>query len=268
MARHKRRRRGSNPLAPIAAVLGIGLVAAAMAGTYYFAYQDTQGSAVNAVDLCPVDRHEPHLAILVDTTDPMTLTQLELARQHIEDRIEDAVAGTRISFATVDPDGSIRQDNFFSMCKPAAGADVSILTQNPRLVEEQFQAEFAEPIQVALDQLLRVPEAGSSPIMEATQELAARIPGFVVSEAPRELVIMSDLVQHSDVFSFIRGDDWKSFVAAGGPSRFGSAYKGATVSVLRVPRMPNRAAAIDDFWVRYFDAQGFDRVRVTQLGDL
>lgn len=267
MARRKRRR-GSSPLAPIAAVLGIGLVAAAMAGTYYFAYQDTQKPAVSEVDLCPEDGHEPHLAILVDTTDPMTLTQLELARQHIVDKIDDAAIQTRISFATVDPDGSIRQNNFFSMCKPEGGNDVSILTQNPRLVEERFQSEFAAPIQAALDQLLRVPEASSSPIMEATQELAARIPGFAVSDAPRELLIMSDLVQHSDVFSFIRGNDWQSFVTSGGPTRFGSAYKGATVSVLRVPRMPDRSAVMDDFWVRYFDAQGFDRVRVTQLGDL
>lgn len=268
MARRKKRRRGSSALAPIAAVLGIGLVAAAMAGTYYFAYRDTQKPAVSEIDLCPVDGHEPHLAILVDTTDPVTLTQLELARQHIEDKIGDAAIETRISFATVDPDGSIRQDNFFSMCKPEAGADVSILTKNPRLVEERFQSEFAEPIHAALDRLLRVPEASSSPIMEATQELAARIPGFAVSDAPRELLIMSDLVQHSEVFSFIRGDDWQSFVKSGGPTRFGSAFKGAAVSVLRVPRMPDRAAAIDDFWVRYFDAQGFGRVRVTQLGDL
>lgn len=268
MARRRKKRRGSSPFAAVPAVLGIGLVAAAMAGTYYLAYKDTRKPAISEIDLCPVDGQEAHLAILVDTTDPMSLTQLELARQHIEDKIDNAAVQTRISFATVDPDGSIRQDNFFSMCKPEAGADVSILTQNKRLVEEQFQSEFAEPIQGALDQLLRVPEANSSPIMETTQELAARIPGFAVSDAPRELVIMSDLVQHSDVFSFIRGNDWQSFVRSGGATRFGSAYKGATVTVLRVPRMPERAAAIDDFWVRYFDAQGFDRVRVTQLGDL
>lgn len=268
MAKKKKKKQGSSPLAPIAAVLGISLVAAAMVGTYYFAYQDAQKTAISEADLCPMDGQEPHLAILVDTTDPMTLTQLGLARQHIEDKIDSVAVGTRISFATVDPDGSIRQDNFFSMCKPQSGADASMLTQNPRLVEERFQTEFSEPIQAALDQLLRVREAASSPIMEATQELAARIPGFAVSDAPRELLIMSDLVQHSDVFSFIRGGDWQSFVNSGGPTRFGSAFQGATVSVLRVPRMPNRAAVIDGFWVRYFDAQGFNRVRVTNLGDL
>lgn len=175
---------------------------------------------------------------------------------------------TRISFSTVNPNNTTRQDTFFSMCKPQSGKEANMLTQNPRLIEDRFQTEFANPVQDAMDALLSVQEADSSPIMESAQEFVARISGFAVSDAPRELVLMSDLVQHSDVFSFFRGDSWETFSKAGGPARFGSSFEGATVTVLRIPRLPERAAAIDDFWVRYFDAQGFKRVRVIRMGDL
>lgn len=269
MARNRRRkRRSGGVLVPIAAVLGIVGLTAAMAGTYYFASLGSQGAMIDQATLCPEAGPEAHLAILVDTTDPMSLTQLEAARQQIERKIAEASVHTRISFSTVSPDGATRQKTYFSMCKPQSGEEASLLTQNPRLIEERFQAEFAEPVQDAMDALLHAPEAKSSPIMESAQEFAARIPGFAVTDVPREFVLMSDLVQHSDVFSFFRGDDWESFSNAGGPARFGSAFEGATVTVLRIPRLPKRTAVIDDFWVRYFDAQGFRRVRVTQMGDL
>jgi hypothetical protein len=269
MARNRRRRgSGGGILVPMAAVLGIFGLSAAMAGVYYYTYLGSQGATIDGATLCPENGPEAHLAILIDTTDPMSLTQLEAARQQIERRVAEASVHTRISFSTVSPDGITRKETYFSMCKPQSGEEASFLTQNQHLVEERFQAEFAIPVQDALNALLHAPEAQSSPIMESAQEFAARIPGFAVTKVPREFVLMSDLVQHSDVFSFFRGDDWESFANAGGPTRFGSAFEGATITVLRIPRLSKHSAVIDDFWVRYFDAQGFRHVRVTQIGDL
>ena len=269
MVRNRRRRRGEG--GALGVVLA-GLAIVAMIGVaglvFFWSYFSSQGPRIDEASLCPETGPTAHLAILVDTTDPMSLTLLEAARQQIERKIEEAAVHTRISFATVNPDMETRGDAFFSMCKPQSGKDASILTQNPDIVEEGFRTGFADPVSGAMGALLRVPEAQGSPIMESIQEFAARIPGFAVTEVPRELVLMSDLMQHSDNFSFYRGGDWKSFASARGPTRFGSAYDGATVTVLRIPRLPERAEIIDDFWVRYFDAQGFDDIRVTRLGDL
>jgi hypothetical protein len=118
----------------------------------------------------------------------------------------------------------------------------------------------------ALDGLLAAPEADSSPIMEALQRFLAAIPGW--NEAPARVVLVTDLVQHSDVFSFYRGGDWESFRASGAADRLARSLDGVEVAILRFPRPAVSQATVDDFWVRYLDAQGAARVSPTVLGDL
>ena len=251
--------------------LGIALFVAALciaAGIAFVYYNERNRPGLDAATLCPQNGPVAHLAILVDTTDPLTLTHLQSARQIIEQRVADAAVGTRISFSTVSPDSDIRRSAFFSLCKPPSGAEASQLTQNPRMIEETFQKDFARPLDNALTALLTIEEATSSPIMEALQEFVSTIPDFNTADAPRELVMMTDLMQHSETFSFYRGGAWKSFADASGPESFGQNFDGARVSVLRIPRRVEMADIVDDFWVRYFDAQGFDRVNIMTIGDL
>jgi len=219
-------------------------------------------------ELCPAGGPRGYLAILVDTTDPLTLTHLQRARQILDAKIRDAQVGTRVSFSTVSPDLGVRQSSFFSICKPPSAEDVSELTQNPRMVQEQYEAAFKSPVEDTLKRLLTIPEAPSSPIMEGLQEFASSVPDFTTTDRPRELVIMSDLIQHSEAFSFYRGGTWSSFSDAGGPERFGLAFSDANITILRIPREIEMASVVDDFWVRYLAAQGFGSVDIITIGDL
>ncbi len=218
--------------------------------------------------LCPAGGPRAHLAILVDTTDPLKPTHLQRTHQILDDRIKAAHVGTRVSFSTVSPDSGVRQSAFFSICKPPSGEDASQLFENPRLVQVQYEDEFMKPVKDTLKRLLIIPEAPSSPIMEGLQEFASRIPEFTVTDRPRELVIMSDLIQHSEAFSFYRGGTWRSFSDAGGPKRFGLAFNDVDVTILRIPRVVEMAEVVDDFWARYLMAQGFDNVEIITVGDL
>ena len=252
-------------------LLGIGLLLAAVAvvgitGVKY--YDAANGLDIDATSLCPEDGPSGHLAILVDTTDPITLSQLQASRQIIEKRIDQAKVFTRISFSTVSPLSEVRQSAFFSLCKPPTGKNASKLTENQRIIKEKFHDGFERPMLDALDSVMSIGEAPASPIMEALQEFVTSIPGFNTSEEIREVILMSDLMQHSDAFSFYRGGTWSSFSDAAGPRRFGKNFKGAKLHLLRIPRRVKMAATVDDFWRRYFDAQGFARIEVNQVGDL
>ena len=142
------------------------------------------------------------------------------------------------------------------------------LTGNPRLVAARYREVFLAPMEGHLDALLAIPEAESSPIMEAMAEFLTAIPGFSTDAIPHRVVLVSDLVQHSETFSFYRGGDWRAFEEAGLTERLGGALDGAEMDLLRLPRAEAPREAVEDFWVRYLDAQGVARVRTADLGDL
>ncbi|TFL19632.1 hypothetical protein [Jannaschia formosa] len=260
MARRRRSRRQGGAGRT---VLGAGLIVLALAGfggLGWLLWDRAQAPGLDAASLCPEDGPVGHLAILIDTTDPISPTQLARARAELASMIEAAPDFTRVSLATVSP----RAAPVRSLCKPPS--DASALTANPRLVAERYESDFLAPVTETLDGLLAVPEADSSPIIEALQAFLAAIPDF--GDGPARVVLVSDLVQHSEVFSFYRGGDWDSFSASGGAERLARSLDGAEVAILRFPRPAAPRAAVDDFWVRYLDAQGAARVVPTVLGDL
>jgi len=261
MARRRRssRRRGGGGKTALGAVL-IVLALAGFGGLGWLLWDRAQAPGIDAATLCPEDGPVGHLAILIDTTDPISPAQLRAARARIARMIEAAPDFTRVSLATVAPAAAPVR----SLCKPPS--DASALTANPRLVAERYEDEFLAPVTETLDGLLAVPEADSSPIIEALQAFLAAIPGF--DSGPRQVVLVSDLVQHSEIFSFYRGGDWDSFRASGAADRLARSLDGAEVTILRFPRPAAPSATVDDFWVRYLDAQGAVRVVPTTLGDL
>ena len=266
MARRRGRRRGRGA-APILLGLSLGAVALAAFGAIgWVVFRESARPGLDATSLCPEGGPAGHLAVLLDTTDPVSATQLRAARARIEAMIDAAPDFTRVSFATVSPEAGPRADGIRSLCKPPA--DVSALTGNPRLVAARYRDAFLAPVEGHLEGLLAVPEADASPIMEALAGFLTAIPGFATDDVPHRVVLVTDLVQHSDTFSFYRGGDWSSFEADGGTARLGYALDGAEVEVLRLPRAAVPQTVVDDFWVRYFDAQGVTRVRTATLGDL
>lgn len=268
MARSRRMRKRSlgNGTGP-ATVVGFALLILVVGVYVWFQWNQSKRVGADPYRLCIDEKPGEYLAILVDTTDPLSPTQLRMSRQIIEGKIASAVVGTHISFFLVTPNAELRDQSFFSVCKPAAGEDANRLYENPQLVEENYKIEFVQPIGKALDGLLHVTMADSSPIIESINSLASRIPGFIKSKKPRELLILSDLVQHSDSLSFFRGDSWITFEGSGGADSIGGVFDGAVVSLVRVPRKVDSIEIVDDFWVKYFDRSGFVRISVDQIAD-
>lgn len=115
-----------------------------------------------------------------------------------------------------------------------------------------------------------------APIMESLQALVAETPLLVqdglraTDSLDRRIVIVSDMLQNSDVVSFYRGQEWADFQASRDFVRLGRNLYAAAVEVLRLPRDEpaiRDPGAVDHFWVRYFDYQGAI-VSARTIGDL
>lgn len=276
MARARRRtlRRSARPsigvpawVYVVGALLAVGIIASAA----LYQNRTEQEMAVDATTLCPTKTGPLGMtAILFDLTDPLSTAQGGQLRQYIEKEIADAAVGTQFTLGVVSQDASAWGASD-ALCKPRSGRDVSALTQNTRMVERRYEERFLRPLNSNLESMISATGADRSPIMESLQALVADTPGFLTFDGPRRVIVVSDLLQHSDVMSFYRGEDWQSFSGSQEFQRLSRSLSDVDVAVFQVPRLIDKIkdpASVEDFWVRYFDLQGARLPSFKRLGDL
>lgn len=266
-AKRSRSRKTSSLPYIVGAIVALGLLG--LAGWWM---NRTSGEmAVDADTLCPlVTGPVAETVILFDLTDPLAPAQTSQLLQYLEREFADAAIGTQFTLGVVSEDPA-DWGATPALCKPHSDKDVSSLTQNVPLVKQRYEERFLAPLKASLSGMISASGANSSPIMESLQALIATTPGFLTFPGPRKVILVSDLLQHSDAMSFYRGDDWQSFSNSPAFQRLGRTLDGVEVAVFAVPRVSdkiNDPAAVEDFWLRYFDLQGAQLPTLRSLGDL
>lgn len=267
--RYRARRRGRG--LPIwLSVLGILALLGTAGATVWFVLRQMRSDAVDAATLCPLDGATGLTAILLDMTDPLGATQALALRAKLDALVLGSPRGTLVALGRV----SDRPQDLgatFALCRPMTGREGGDAVRNSAQLDRRFQAGFLQPFHAQIAALLDAEPAKASPIMEGLQAMLSGVAALPLAEgAPRRVTIVSDLLQHSDAMSFYRGEDWGAFQASPQFARLARNLDGVAVSVLRVPRPGAKVdpGAVDDFWVRYLEAQGAASVDVASLGDL
>jgi hypothetical protein len=209
--------------------------------------------------LCPNGCDYPAVRILVDKTDPWDVHgsgRLEKIIRNIKDGL---AVSERLSISVLDQSGSDIPTPVFDMCNPGRGDQANALYKNPRKIHEKFEAMFDQPLERMLADLLKPGTAPRSPLIEAIQN-------FPPAGGRDRLVIVSDLMQNSELFSLYR--DSRKLPALNDPRTINGhriQYGSITVYFIErhsVPReVKERAIA---FWRRYLgqmtQALVFDRL--------
>ena len=208
--------------------------------------------------------------ILLDLTDPLSATQQARLKSILGNEVAGSSVDTMIAIGVVSEDPA-KWGARFAKCKPATGEDANGLYENPTIIAERYTREFTFPIQNTLHSMLTGESENQSPIMEALQSLISETPDFSKAMGHRKIIIVSDMLQHSDNLSFYRGQGWDFFAKQNGSQRLAGNLSGVIVEVLRIPRTGGKtpsAEITEDFWARYFDRQGSRPPSVSSLGDL
>lgn len=155
--------------------------------------------------LCAISDELPaHTAIIIDKTDEYSTQQANLIASAIR-RAQDRLAiGERFTLFELDADGRFDPRGAFSLCNPGRGSQVNPLFSNPERIEERYANMFEAPFEAVISDLVEPKEAPSSPILEAMARLAQT--ELFSPEAPdRTLILISDMLQNSDLFSAYGG---------------------------------------------------------------
>lgn len=264
------------PKSRLPAVFGGVLVMSALAAVGVIVYLVWALQKECCLDdrLCPEAGPTGYVALLVDATDPISEGLAASVRTELDRIIRQSPAGTLIALAMVRPPGS-EEAAVLERCHPGDPDQANPLYQNPKQIAEKFEDEFIGPLHREIDALLSMGTADTSPIAESMQKLAHEVLARDPRPVPRRIVLASDLVQHSETFSFFRGNTWESFRASPGYDRLGRSLKGVDVQFLRIPRqiMRRNGSTIEqddvwEFWVGYSDVQGAASIdRSVRIGD-
>ena len=243
------------------AFLNFALVAAIIAGVIYIAYA-LQPAPYDETSLCLIsDELPPHTAIIIDKTDEYSEEQADLIAQIVRlsrDRLE---VGERFTLFELDADGKFDTRGEFSLCNPGRGKQVNPLFRNPKKIEARFNELFEQPLETSLADLIVPKEAPNSPILEAVARLA-QTEAFSDRAPGRRLILVSDMLQNSDIFTIYGGggempEDMPDArdIADRVRNRFGTSLRGVELEVRLIQRdryVDIQRGALKEYWDEVF----------------
>lgn len=151
------------------------------------------------------------------------------------------------------------------LCRPPSSGNE--VYENKRKLERTFRDRFVSPLYQAIDQSLGVALGERSPILEMLQYLSRTqdIKESVGKKFSKRLVLVSDLLQHSETLSHYKGDTYEDFLR----SELKANMSGWTVRVLYLQRYGRdqrlQSKLLDNFWLRYFHETGAKVERMERI---
>ncbi len=239
------------------ALINFAMIAAIVAGVIYI-YYTIQPAQFDEDTLCLVsDELPPHTAIIIDKTDEYSEIQADQIGSVIRRTRNRLDVGERLTLFELDAQGRFDPRGAISLCNPGRGAQVNALFANPKQIEERYETLFSAPMESVLADLVVPKEAPNSPIMEALARLA-QTEAFSDRAPARHVVLISDMLQNSDIFSAYGGGgampenmpDWRD-TADAITSKFGTSLNGVTLEIRLIPRdryIDLQRGALKQYW--------------------
>lgn len=220
---------------------------------------------------CIKDRKPTTLtAILVDTTDRLSVLQRNDIADKLQDRIDKTPDGGEVALYTVGPIDDKLLTAEADVCNPGSGNDENPLYGNARLMKQRWKRIFANKLRNVLEALLSSSDSTTSPIMESLQSISV---GLFEKErydgVPKNLIIVSDMVQNTSGFSQYRNDvSFRKFEADPYYLQVRPELENVNVSILYVRRTATRRIQTPEhieFWRDYFTDSGVTSLSVDSV---
>jgi len=247
-------------------VLVSGIVGGAV-GLRYWVQQSRAG--IDPKTKCFEKGTKALTAVLIDQSDPLSLIQREDVRNRLLAIRNELAMGERLEIFTVGRPQDELLRPVWAGCNPESGEGKDGWTENPRRIEEWRQKHFIEPSDSAIADALEPRTSGDSPIMEAIQSVAISSFQPLKNGAHKRLVIVSDMLQHTESLSQYRiRDSLDAFRKRPAYQKVATGLGGVSVVILYIRR--EQAAGIQgrahmEFWQEFFSQLGARVDRVVSI---
>lgn len=167
-------------------------------------YSVLSKTKINKVTLCPEEGRSKVVALLIDKTGGFSENQKRILTRAVDNEIDNLDVGVRLAIYELDPDTfNGLSEPIFDKCKPRDGSDANVFVENQQMLAKQFNERFLGNVTEITQTAVNAEHASRSPIIEGLNDLATV---YALEDTQRisRIVVISDLLQHSDDFSFYR----------------------------------------------------------------
>lgn len=243
------------------------LLAAVGMGWYIFIESGTKRLDSN---LCPAEEGPSSIyVVIVDATDPYNPIQWRNVKNRLIDVKEEIPKHGLLAIFSVTEDVQKTLQPEIELCNPGSGKDLSVWTNNPALARRKWERSFIAPIDSILSALNADEPRRRSPIIETIQAARARVGVYDASD--KKLLIVSDLMQHTETYSHYGSSppDYGRFESTATEEKLSADLSGWEVEVLYAWRDGAESQVQGrrhiDFWDRYFIENGATLQRVRRV---
>lgn len=269
MSYYKKRSTASKRKHAIGVVILISVMGI-VAGLAYLRYELSASKIVLDDNLCPETGSPEYIAILFDKTDDYNEIQQRYLRNYFQEFKRTLKTGAHVALYMIRDSRIANLDPMVILCNPESGIKASALYQNPMLLQRRWEKDFSEPLDDAIERLVTLTgDENSSPIFEMIQAMAlTAFPGNT-SNNPRRIIIISDMLQHTDKWSHYRGGlDFSKLKINPYFQKISTDLHGAEIEILYVrrdgaERLQTRKHAL--FWQEYFAAMYGNLVLIERI---
>lgn len=207
---------------------------------------------------CRMDRQDPaHTILLIDQSDPFSENDLSWVDELIDAEARALPRFGRLTVILPNSESPFDPKTLYAKCSPGSVEDANPILQNPRMIDDTWREHFYKPLTGIVGETLQTKNQPSSPLFEALYAIGDRA-DFQANRKNRRLVIVSDLMQHSEGFSFYRsGADYAAYEGSELTNQVPQ-FEGVDVTARIVPRQQYDLPMGDvkAFWRSYFNQTG------------
>lgn len=239
----------------------IMLVIGVIGGLIFYKFSH-KASKIDVTTNCPVAGPVSSTAVIFDTTDTISQIQRLAIEQEFGEIVRQIPRFGELSVYALGNKGEVTKADF-ARCNPGEAKDVDWLTEGQRLVVRRWQEGYRNPLDLVLRKMVEATPSEKSPILEAIQAVNLQTFGPLRSgdhgPLPLRLVIVSDLLQNSDLLSlYSKIPDSKQFTQSEAYRKIRTEMRNVDVEILLIRRQTKKGIQGQDllkFWQELISAQ-------------
>lgn len=203
-SRKSKKNRNSISSSGIAGLI-LGVIAIFGIATFIFMRSTIVPPVIDEKTLCDTTRKiDSVVAILIDTTDQLSKASASHAEHYIDLLVSNLPSNSAIAVYEITDNTGGLIEPVISLCKPDDGSNANSIVSSPEIIRKNFQNKFSFPLREKLKIVMSNNESNTTPLIESIQ--SAVVETFLEHNGAtsKQIIVISDLLQHSDLYSFYR----------------------------------------------------------------